>query len=403
MAYERIYFDGENRVKLFSDLDKIIDPYDGQKVTVEDAIGDITTLGGEVEYQYNKGLAKWTKTWTSTKDTLNFTIDKKIISGGKVTASFVPQNQFITDITVRDTRNFVVKMYDPNGVIVDNAVIDIQTTDFDGYTLQFSYAYGEAQARLDNFSKSAEQITVDVIPNAKNVKQALIEIMNAITGITPEFLASKLGFTPADVANLSKVATTNQYADLTGLPDLSLKSDKSETYTKAESDSKLEAEILKLVGLAPAELDTIFELVARLKLDEDGLNALIQTVAMKADKTALSATSDVVFNSVTDSLGGLRSIPVTAITAAKTLAATDNGVAINTTAAVTIPTGLAVGFNTMIFNDSATAITITANTGITARISGATATKASFSLPAYESVTVWSNKTNNFILAGNVS
>jgi len=112
---------------------------------------------------------------------------------------------------------------------------------------------------------------------------------------------------------------------------------------------------------------------------------------------AVSTTS-----TLSDSLGNIRTIPVSAQTSAITLSASQNGVGISTNAAVTIPTGLAIGFNTTIYNDSASAITISAPS-VTARISAATLSKTSFTLAAYGVATIWMNKVDNFVLGGDLS
>ena len=104
----------------------------------------------------------------------------------------------------------------------------------------------------------------------------------------------------------------------------------------------------------------------------------------------------------TDRFGDLRTIPISAQTTAITLTP-NSGLSLSTSAAVTIPMGLPIGFTTMIYNDSASAITITAATGTTARISAATTTKTSFSLFPYGLCSVWSNRLNNLILSGDIA
>lgn len=104
---------------------------------------------------------------------------------------------------------------------------------------------------------------------------------------------------------------------------------------------------------------------------------------------------------VTDRFGDMRRLPPISQNGSVTLGA-NSGVGINITSAITIPMGLPIGFTTMIYNDSASAITITAATGTTARISAATTTKTSFSLFPYGLCSVWSNRLNNLILSGDI-
>lgn len=106
---------------------------------------------------------------------------------------------------------------------------------------------------------------------------------------------------------------------------------------------------------------------------------------------------------VGDALGNMRSIPVIAQSLPVVINGAANGGAISTSAGVTIPNALPVGFNTMICNDSASAITITIATGVTARISAIATTKTSVSLAAYGICTIFANKLNNIILSGDIA
>ena len=106
---------------------------------------------------------------------------------------------------------------------------------------------------------------------------------------------------------------------------------------------------------------------------------------------------------VGDAMGNMRSIPVIAPAVPVVVNGAQNGVAISTTSGVTIRDSLPVGFNTMIYNDSASAITITIATGVTARISAVATTKTSVSLSAYGICSVWANKNNNIILSGDIA
>jgi hypothetical protein len=106
---------------------------------------------------------------------------------------------------------------------------------------------------------------------------------------------------------------------------------------------------------------------------------------------------------VGDALGGVRSIPVITPQIPAVISGAANGAAISTAVGVTIPRGLYVGFNTMIYNDSAAAIIITIATGVTARISAVATPKTSVSLAAYGICSIWANKQNTIVLSGDVA
>ena len=97
----------------------------------------------------------------------------------------------------------------------------------------------------------------------------------AIAGATPSFstLTGKpttaAGFGITDVMTL----TATQAA-------LDLKANQATTYTKVETDTRIQA----VVGAAPAALDTLVEIAAQLASDESSVNALVTTVSGKVDK-----------------------------------------------------------------------------------------------------------------------
>lgn len=75
------------------------------------------------------------------------------------------------------------------------------------------------------------------------------------------------------------------------IAELANKADKGVTYTKDEVNQLIQ----NLIGLAPAELDTIYELAAALKGNQDSIGTLFTVLAAKAnsadvyDKTAADA------------------------------------------------------------------------------------------------------------------
>ena len=99
----------------------------------------------------------------------------------------------------------------------------------------------------------------------------------AITGATPSF--STLTGKPTTVAGFGitdvMTSTTTQTA-------LDLKANQATTYTKVESDARIQL----VVGAAPAALDTLVEIATQLASDESAAAALVTTVATKVDKVA---------------------------------------------------------------------------------------------------------------------
>ncbi|USD30874.1 hypothetical protein J8Z24_18100 [Pseudoalteromonas sp. SCSIO 43201] len=63
------------------------------------------------------------------------------------------------------------------------------------------------------------------------------------------------------------------------IADLSTKADKAVTYTKSEVDQLFQ----DLIGLAPEELNTVYELATALKDNQDSIGTIITTLANKAN------------------------------------------------------------------------------------------------------------------------
>lgn len=162
--------------------------------------------------------------------------------------------------------------------------------------------------------------------------------------------------------------------------------------------------ITTLVGVAPSTLDTIGELAAQMAKDETAASALVITVGNKVDKVAGKGLSTedyttaeknrlAALNNVdnTSDVNKPVSIPQQAAidavkklvpqnlkSAAYTLALTDAGMSVDTTANITVPTNAAVAFpiGTVIgfTNMSTVSITLVGSAGVTLLLAGTTTT-----------------------------
>ncbi len=101
------------------------------------------------------------------------------------------------------------------------------------------------------------------------------QVDTAIAGATPSF--STLTGKPTTVAGFGitdvMTSTATQAA-------LDLKANQATTYTKTETDTRIQA----VVGVAPLALDTLAEIATQLASDESAAAALVTTVATKVDK-----------------------------------------------------------------------------------------------------------------------
>ena len=97
----------------------------------------------------------------------------------------------------------------------------------------------------------------------------------AIAGATPSF--STLTDKPTTVAGFGITDVMTSTATQTALD---LKANQATTYTKIESDARIQA----VVGAAPLALDTLAEIATQLASDESAAAALVTTVSGKVDK-----------------------------------------------------------------------------------------------------------------------
>lgn len=68
---------------------------------------------------------------------------------------------------------------------------------------------------------------------------------------------------------------------------LDTKADKTTTYTKTDVDTAIDDRISFLIGSAPQNLDTLYEIAQRLGEDDTKIAQMLDLIASKADKTSL--------------------------------------------------------------------------------------------------------------------
>ncbi len=134
---------GNKTVATISDRDALLHVFDGMQVTVIDAIADVLVGIGTAGYQWSSPLNKWVLMWKTSKDELIFTSEAQAIVGGKVSASHYPQNALVWSCHVRDSNGLILSDVEPTVIL---KVLDIGTTDYDGHSLHFTYAYGNIEA-----------------------------------------------------------------------------------------------------------------------------------------------------------------------------------------------------------------------------------------------------------------
>jgi hypothetical protein len=88
---------------------------------------------------------------------------------------------------------------------------------------------------------------------------------------------------------LSGYGITDAYTKTQSDASLALKAEKNVTYTKTETDGRIQA----IVGAAPAALDTLQEIAAQLANDESAVSALTGVVSTKADAASVYTKTEI--------------------------------------------------------------------------------------------------------------
>ena len=103
---------------------------------------------------------------------------------------------------------------------------------------------------------------------------------------------TKPGYNAAEVGlgNVNNTSDANKPISTATQTALNLKSDTATTYTKTETDSRIQT----IVGTAPANLDTLQEIASQLATDESAVSALVVLVAGK-EPAITSGTSSQYF------------------------------------------------------------------------------------------------------------
>lgn len=139
--------DGSRYVETIAERDAI--PTDkrfmGMEVLVRDATADPVFGGGRVQYIWDKVILSWSPIWADKMPELNFATEDKTIVDGKVTADHLVKNNLV----------WCARVVNLEGVILGDAQVTVagrelslNTQDYNGMILHYTYAHGDATAEL---------------------------------------------------------------------------------------------------------------------------------------------------------------------------------------------------------------------------------------------------------------
>ena len=142
-----IYNDGDLSVGTIAERNAIVKRFEGMLVNVADATADANVGGGAATYRWDEAGDKWVTVWVENTPTLNFTTEKKVLSGGIVTADNIPADNSVWSARVIDSVSGR-SLADARPTVTSNS-IDVGTSDYDGHYLEYTYAYGSIVAQIE--------------------------------------------------------------------------------------------------------------------------------------------------------------------------------------------------------------------------------------------------------------
>lgn len=149
----------DRTVATISERNSILQKVDGMIVVVEDAIADVAAGSGKAVYRWDSTDSAWIMIYKSTYESVSFITEELLISNGKVTASNIPTDGVLWDISVVDG-NVQLAIIKLESLFVNLAEISLDSNDYNGKKLRFSYAYGSISQQLDVALKAASDVSI---------------------------------------------------------------------------------------------------------------------------------------------------------------------------------------------------------------------------------------------------
>ena len=266
-----IFNDGDITVATIAERNTIPRKFEGMQVTVLDATGDATLGSGRACYQWDSTNSSWGLVWSDAYSTLQFSTENKVISNGQVTADNIPADGKVWQCRIIDpVDNTIISDARPT---VSLGVLDLGTSDYDGKELEFVYAYGSISSQL--------QVLFDAF-------QQELDALEVGVSTTQEGRIDTLELSKADKSNTYTKAETDAKIVELAPTNVSAFTNDSGYQTAANVNSAIQA----VVGAAPAALDTLAEIAAQLENDQDAVSALTTVVSGKANSGDIGIYSD---------------------------------------------------------------------------------------------------------------
>jgi hypothetical protein len=179
-----IYNDGDKLVDTIPDRNMLTKRFDGMRVRVKDATGDIQVGGGSAEYLWDTSVVggRWAITWADTYPTMSFANETLPITGSTITLGNVPANGVLFSAVIIDDNGVI--MGDADIASVNLGVVTLSSSNYSGKQLKVNYAYGSMASQIQVVYDQINERIDAVVGPAPEDMNTLKELADAVTNLS---------------------------------------------------------------------------------------------------------------------------------------------------------------------------------------------------------------------------
>ncbi len=179
-----IYNDGDKLVDTIPDRNMLTKRFDGMRVRVKDATGDIQVGGGSAEYLWDTSVVggRWAITWADTYPTMSFANETLPITGSTITLGNVPANGVLFSAVIIDDNGVI--MGDADVASVNLGVVTLSSSNYSGKQLKVNYAYGSMASQIQVVYDQINERIDAVVGPAPEDMNTLKELADAVTSLS---------------------------------------------------------------------------------------------------------------------------------------------------------------------------------------------------------------------------
>ena len=176
-----IHNDGDKVVGSIPERNLLAKRFDGMRVRVLDATGDIQVAGGSAEYLWDTSVVggRWVITWADNYPTMSFANETLPIVGSTVTLGNVPANGVLFTAVIVDDNNVI--MGDADIASVNLGLVTLANSGYNGKRLRVNYAYGSMASQIQVVYDQINERIDAVVGPAPEEMNTIKELADAVT------------------------------------------------------------------------------------------------------------------------------------------------------------------------------------------------------------------------------